>query len=112
MQHNEGGFYSTATGLFTCNVTGVYYIAVTLKRTADVDGDLYILINKGVEKLLVTTNFPRENVGMSITNSRLVVCLSGERLSMRGGYGGGSVYGESGVPHSTFTAFLLQETGL
>ena len=41
-----------------------------------------------------------------------MVCLSGERLSMRGGSGGGSVYGESGVPHSTFTAFLMQETGL
>ena len=106
---NENGLYSSATGQFLCNVSGLYYIAITLKRMTDA---LAIKVyNKRGEVVLTAASKGTHNQGISISNSRLVECLEGEYLVLRS-FGQGSLYGEAGVPHSTFTAFLLHATGL
>ena len=106
---NEGGAYSTVTGQFSCDVGGVYYVAITNKQTTY--ATLYISVYKGEEEIMTTVDSHSNNPGVSVTNSVLVECLPGEYLVMRGSRTG-SVYGEAGLPHSTFTAFLMLETGL
>lgn len=107
---NEGEFYSTETGEFSCDVSGVYYVAVTLKRTDDSKDHFTIAVYK-VKKRILTCDSPKHNPGMSVTNSRLVECRHGEYLAM-GYWSSGLVYGEPGVPHSIFTAILMHKTGL
>ena len=73
---------------------------------------LEVKVYKGLKAILTAGSNVRQkhNHGISISNSRLVECLSGEYLTLRG-YQTGSVFGEPGVPHSTFTAFLVDATG-
>ena len=111
---NMGGFYSNVTGQFACDVGGVYYVAITIKRPADTR--LFVNVDKGEDHILTLSD--SKNPGISVTNSRLLTCTPGEYLALNWGglgtqWGGlGSVYGQPGVPQSTFTAILMQETGL
>ena len=108
---NEGGSYSPVTGQFTVGIGGVYYVVVSLKRTAEPDEELRIKVYKDAEEILATYDEYETNAGISVSNSVLVVCSVGEVIYMKG-WGTGSVYGHTTVPYSTFSVMLMQQSGL
>lgn len=107
---NEGGHYSPVTGQFTCEISGVYYVVVLLKRTAEPDEELRIKVYKDAEEILATYDEYETNAGISVSNSLLVVCAVGEVIYMKG-WGTGTVFGDITVPYSTFSVMLMQQSG-
>lgn len=105
--------YFSISYSFICPVTGVYYISVNLKKTSTVIASLgwYIGISWQTSMQLVEEN--DNNDGTTVSGSRLVTCAVGEDFLVRMfGSADNYVYGEPGIPHSTFTIMLLHKNGM
>ena len=107
MDEEHNGF-DRSTGLFTCPITGIYYVYVTLRKNKF--SNIYVDVFKMGTRII---RFSENSTGSSwktVSNSALVCCAMGEIIQMKGWHSG-SIYGEANVRCSSFSVINVNQTG-
>lgn len=99
-------YYNTTSGQFTCPVTGIYLITFTLSKYRT--DNLYLSVQKQDTIVMQGIDTNEANDWTTVTNSRLVECVRGERMVMRA-VGNGKVQG--GGRFTTFSGMLVATDG-
>lgn len=112
---NEGGYYQPALGRFTCPFDGIYFVAVTYKGVTFVDDydDTYLAyldvqLEQDSEPFLHLFANNDGNPRNTVTNTGITRCSQGEHISVYAS-SEGRIYGEQGIPLSTFTVMLMHQ---
>ena len=98
---------------FICPVPGVYYISVNLKKNSSVETSVGWYIGNSWKTSMGLVDDNDYNDGTTVSCSRLLTCAVGEEFLVKmSGSANNYVYGEPGIPHSTFTIMLLHKNGM
>ena len=103
---NEGSHYDPGISIFTCPVQGVYYISVTYRK----NDNNYLRMQVFRGNVLLIQSFGYVNPWNIISASCLVSCSPGEPIYVEG-YQDGSVYGDTSVPYTSFSVYMLYGQG-
>lgn len=101
--------YDPGTGRFTCPITGVYYVTVSLRRHNS--QPLYVDVYQSDNRIIRVYDNATTNPGNTVSNAALVSCSQGEYIEMRG-FGSGEVYGEETIAYSSFSVMKVDQNGI
>lgn len=98
-------YYNTASGQFSCPVTGVYFVTLTLVKDSDQALQLGLYLEDGVAQQGLDIN--KKNSGITVTISRLIECRKGDVMTVKG-LADGNIFG---LKATTFSGMLMSTDG-
>lgn len=104
---NEGAGYDTTTGLYSCPVTGVYFVTLTVMKYGNEPVQLGLHHN-GTIILHTVKEYSAKQQYPNIHNSRLVSCVKGEKILVKGVGSGQAYNGASHTSYTTLSAILVE----
>ena len=107
MDEEHNGF-DLSTGLFTCPITGIYYVYVSLRKYNI--KNLYVDVFKMNTRIIRFSHNYTGSPWNTVSNSALVSCSMGEIIQMKG-WSSGSIYGEANMRWSSFSVIKVDQIG-
>ena len=105
---DEHNGFDRGTGLFTCPITGIYYVYVTLRKNNL--NSIYVDVFKMDTRIIRFSENYTGSPWNTVSNSALVACSMGEIIQMKG-WSSGSIYGEANVRYSSFSVIIVDQIG-
>ena len=110
IEHNEGGYYDTNTGIFRCPLDGSYFFMMMLHAHLDGDGHkiYYNLLHQGnAVGRVFCDNQSDIDIYTMCGNSAVIYCHTGEEVYVQCTTKGNKLIGTESYRKTTFVGFLL-----
>ena len=104
-EHNG---FDRKTGIFTCPISGIYYVYVTLRQYNKYN--IMVDVFKMDTRIIRFVHKYNGSPWNTFSNSALVSCSRGEIIQMKG-WSSGRIYGEANVRCSSFSVINMHQTG-
>lgn len=103
---NEGDGYRLPLNSYVCPLTGVYYVEIGIRASEGSFVQLQVMKNSDI--ILYMESAKADNDFNVDTNGALIECNQGDRIFLQS-WRGSNVWGERGIPYTTFNAFMLYQ---
>ena len=104
---NIGGHYNTSTGIFTCQLPGIYVFALHIMKNSGIDNAICIIRKNGSNVVVAETDPDSSSDGgfYSSTNSVVIHLVHGDKVDTGSCSPIANIYG---YDFTTFSGFLLR----